>query len=359
MDPMQDYTALVRRLGADEPKLTGYEYIEEQDARRERMRQIHKETAVEPSIHPALNRKNCSLCLLTFPTDALVESATVKCLKEFSDKQGVTFEKFGLGVPDSSLLMQHRVPICAFCAQFFNPDAEGGLAVVKHRKRNMYEAFFDDCFPDTFSDPKIPEMDDKHIMMVKQKSMKFAQGKLASSAFAASEAMNNAAITRKKEEEAHMLRQESLVRLEQYNQSDESIYHEDGGSLSGSIGTGSLSSEDKKYAERPMRMTREMKGLDGEGEKRLIGSVRDPGGRKDASTGSSVYQFAVWREGQEFAAKLNPDLVNSHHLEQKSEDVSLTSSHHSLIRANEIHAKHQDDYEDHKDEVGHVGKDLW
>jgi hypothetical protein len=236
------------------------------------------------------------------------------------------------------------------------------LAVVKHQKRKMYEAYFDDCFPDTFSNPTIPELDYTHIVMVKQKSLKFAQEKMAST-FAASDAMNNAASKREKEAKLGNLRQESFMRLEQFNQSDDSIYHEDGGSLSGSIGTASIASMDRKYIERPMRMTREMKGydnLDGElkAEKRQIGSVRDVGGRKDASTGSSVYQFAVWRDGQEFAAKLNPEFISGH-AEQKSEDVSLTSSHHSLIRKNEIHAKHQDDYDDHKVEVGHLGKDLW
>lgn len=115
------------------------------------MRKIHKETALEPKIRPALNRKNCSLCLLSFPIDALIESVTVKTLKELSKSWGVTFQKFGLGVPDSAILMQHRVPVCALCSQFFDPDSTTGIRKVKAKKRINFEEFFDDAYPDTYT----------------------------------------------------------------------------------------------------------------------------------------------------------------------------------------------------------------
>ena len=355
----QNHTFLLRRLGADEPKLTGYEYVEEQDARRERMRQIHKETAVEPTIHPALNRKNCSLCLLSFPTDALVESATVKCLKEFSKLRGVTFEKFGLRVPDSSLLIQHRIPVCSFCSQFFNPDAENGLAATQYHKREKYEQYFDDFYPETYSDLIVPEMDNAHLQRVKRNTLSFAKEKMKASPYAASGMMQEAMKKKKQEEAAGMLRQQSLMNLEHYNQRDDSLIYGET-RISGSIGTASIASEDRISLERTLGMTHDERDFmeDENVSKRIFGTIRDPGGRKDASTGFSVHQFAVARESDEINKKIRGDYFEGKD-EANSEDISLTSSHLSLVRQTEEEKERKEAYDDHKDEVGKSGKDLW
>ena len=92
------------------------EYVEEQDRRRDRMNEIHAKVK-KPDTSPALNRRNCSLCLLSFPMDAIIGSVTVKNLKSLSKKWKVQFQKFGEGVSESALLMQHRIPVCSFCEQ--------------------------------------------------------------------------------------------------------------------------------------------------------------------------------------------------------------------------------------------------
>ena len=159
--------------------VAGFEYVNKIDARKERMRELHKRVAAVPKIHPALNRKNCSLCLLSFPLDALVSSVTIKCLKELSKSWGVTFQKLGLGVPESSLLMQHRVPVCAMCSQFFDPDSRTGLAATKKKKRMRIVPYFDDAYPDLYSKPKlVVTAEVKQMERSRRASVDFVQGKI-------------------------------------------------------------------------------------------------------------------------------------------------------------------------------------
>ena len=158
--------------------VAGFEYVNEMDARKERMRELHARVAVTPKINPALNRKNCSLCLLSFPLDALGSSVTIKCLKELSKSWGVTFQKLGLGIPNSSLLMQHRVPICAFCSQFFDPDSKTGLAKTKKKKRMKLTPYFDDAYPDQFGKVKLQGKEKAVTERSRRASVSFVQEKI-------------------------------------------------------------------------------------------------------------------------------------------------------------------------------------
>lgn len=103
----------------------------------------------------------------------------MKCLKELSKSWGVTFQKLGLGVSDSAILMQHRVPVCAFCSQFFDPDAFSGLSKSRRKKRAKFTQHFDDAYPDTYSKPKIKEEDDENVKRSRKASMAFVKNKLA------------------------------------------------------------------------------------------------------------------------------------------------------------------------------------
>ena len=167
----EDYHDLVTKLdNFAEPNLTGYEFVEEQDRRRERMNELLKQ-AKTPEVSPNLNRRNCSLCLLSFPMDAIISSVTVKNLKSLSKKWKTPFQKFSDGVSDSSLLMQHRIPVCAFCSQFFDPDSLSGLTSYKRKKRVHYVAFFDDAYPRVFNKAVMPDMEKEYVVAAKKRSM--------------------------------------------------------------------------------------------------------------------------------------------------------------------------------------------
>jgi hypothetical protein len=164
------YTSMLERLeNTVDPDLTGMEYVLEIEERQRRMQEIHSQ-ARTPDVNPKLNRKNCSLCLLSFPIDAINSSVTVKNLKSLSKKWKVEFQKFGEGVPEAALLMQHRIPVCSFCSQFFDPDSHSGLASYKKKKRVNYLPFFDDAFPQLFSNVEIPDFQSEFVVTARKRS---------------------------------------------------------------------------------------------------------------------------------------------------------------------------------------------
>jgi len=148
------FNSLVNKIAGDiEVNLDGMEYVRKLDDRRTRMQELLADQP-KPKESPALNRKNCAICFRNFPLDALAGSITIKCMKALAKKWTIEVSKFGQLGSDSSLLMQHRVPICVFCNQFFDPDQIDGLAHYKSAPCANYLPFFDDNFPDQYNEQK-------------------------------------------------------------------------------------------------------------------------------------------------------------------------------------------------------------
>ncbi len=342
----EDFMSLTGKLAGEvEEKLTGYEYVEELERRRERMAEIHK-NAEKPTLQPALNRKNCSLCLLSFPLDAMVTSCTVKCLKNLSKRWGVEFQKFGLGVSDTALLMQHRVPVCAFCAQFFDPDDKDGLATFKEEKRRKFEIFFDDAYPERYSRPEVMELKSDYVIKAQRRSsmavvdkMQFYNAYLDKSAsYRESENLrvseqNSLATDNSRDDHNKAVSDWSDImhtkedRLEHSGpellpdfsspvasmHSAKKSKEEDTEYLNPVLDSGAsleeINAEDAAYL---ASMDNKFSAPEGNKMKEndlFRGTVRVPKGRKAASTGISVYEFAAQQEKEKAHAHLSTQHV--------------------------------------------------
>ncbi|CAN0196645.1 unnamed protein product [Pylaiella littoralis] len=107
-------------------------YGEAVSKRRERQREALRRTP-EPDVEPTRAYKSCGLCQAPFPVESLGSTVSLKVLGTFLAKAGAPSERFDRKA--SRLCALHRLPLCVFCSQFFDPDFPGGI-VPPGRKRN-------------------------------------------------------------------------------------------------------------------------------------------------------------------------------------------------------------------------------
>lgn len=81
--------------------------------------------APEPDVEPARAYKPCGLCQAPFPVESLGATVSLKVLGSFLAKAGAPSERFDRKA--SRLCSLHRLPLCVFCSQFFDPDFPGGI----------------------------------------------------------------------------------------------------------------------------------------------------------------------------------------------------------------------------------------
>lgn len=332
----ETYSDMLARMGAEiDPNLTGMEYVQEQERRHNRMIEIHKKVE-PPTVSPALNRRNCSLCLRSFPMDAIVSSVTVKNLKNLSKKWAVEFQKFGGGISESALLMQHRIPVCAFCSQFFDPDSLSGISSYKRKKRKNYESYYDDAYPKLFSNVDIPDLRKEFVVAARQKThmailnkMEEVEGLLngnedydSAEKIRVSET-NSLITTNSRDSHARAINEwsdaveEQGGKLEAYNPTKLTLRQQS------TLGSISLDEPNEPRTNRRTRTTDEIEADDAQYMKShtdkvaktknmynspsqtkdtvgnlLRGTVRDGGGkgRKVASTGISLFEFSSQQE---------------------------------------------------------------
>ena len=122
-------------------------YPEGLAARRQKIHTLG-ETLPPPDIEPTQLRKMCALCHKQFPASALQSTVAIQTLQVLRDKLQIE-ANFPFD-DDHALSRYYRVPVCAFCAQFFDPDAPDGLTARPYEGVPItgYQAFFDDRFPD-------------------------------------------------------------------------------------------------------------------------------------------------------------------------------------------------------------------
>ncbi|CAN0108818.1 unnamed protein product, partial [Ectocarpus sp. 8 AP-2014] len=92
--------------------------------RRERQREALKR-APEPDVEPTRAYKPCGLCQAPFPVESLGSTVSLKVLATFLAIAGAPSERFDRKASGLSAL--HRLPLCVFCGQFFDPDFPGGV----------------------------------------------------------------------------------------------------------------------------------------------------------------------------------------------------------------------------------------
>lgn len=140
---------------------------------RERRIERQKElaaTARKPSIASKEQRRICGLCQLDFDTSALATTVSVSSLFSLLQRMERTdvAPKYETRLSSSAMSKFQRVQLCAFCSQFFDPDAPDGLALragpFKASKSTNSKAargyigrgeeivpFFDERYPDRYS----------------------------------------------------------------------------------------------------------------------------------------------------------------------------------------------------------------
>ncbi|CAM9098721.1 unnamed protein product [Ectocarpus fasciculatus] len=92
--------------------------------RRERQREALKR-APEPDVEPTRAYKPCGLCQAPFPVESLGSTVSLKVLATFLAIAGAPSERFDRKASGLSAL--HRLPLCVFCGQFFDPEFPGGV----------------------------------------------------------------------------------------------------------------------------------------------------------------------------------------------------------------------------------------
>ncbi|CAM9681001.1 unnamed protein product, partial [Ectocarpus sp. 13 AM-2016] len=92
--------------------------------RRERQREALRR-APEPDVEPTRAYKPCGLCQAPFPVESLGSTVSLKVLATFLAIAGAPSERFDRKASGLSAL--HRLPLCVFCGQFFDPDFPGGV----------------------------------------------------------------------------------------------------------------------------------------------------------------------------------------------------------------------------------------
>eukprot|EP00752_Nemacystus_decipiens_P005771 g5220.t1 len=100
------------------------DYGEAVSKRRERQREALRR-APEPDVEPTRAYKPCGLCQAPFPVESLGSTVSLKVLGTFLAKAGAPSERFDRKA--SRLCALHRLPLCVFCSQFFDPDFPGGI----------------------------------------------------------------------------------------------------------------------------------------------------------------------------------------------------------------------------------------
>ena len=128
------------------------EYNLLQQRRREKQRTMMSD--VEPAeIAPLVQYKSCGLCVRKFPIEALTGSVSVASMSVLLSKWHLSVAKFNARLESSNLSKYHRISLCVFCAQFFDPDKPDGLARThaQPEERSNFVPFFDDLYPTQFS----------------------------------------------------------------------------------------------------------------------------------------------------------------------------------------------------------------
>ncbi|CAM9900498.1 unnamed protein product [Hapterophycus canaliculatus] len=103
-------------------------YGEAVSKRRQRQREALGRAA-EPDVEPTRAYKPCGLCQAPFPVESLVSTVSLKVLGTFLAMAGAPSERFERKA--SRLCALHRLPLCVFCSQFFDPDYPGGVVPPK------------------------------------------------------------------------------------------------------------------------------------------------------------------------------------------------------------------------------------
>lgn len=125
----------------------------------------------EPDVEPARAYKPCGLCQAPFPMESMSSTVSLKVLCRFLAKAGAPSGRFDRKA--SIVCALHRLPLCVFCSQFFDPDFPEGIlppdgCVSRDRSNENNEPaahrresgnlvpFFDDRFPELWSDTPLP-----------------------------------------------------------------------------------------------------------------------------------------------------------------------------------------------------------
>lgn len=99
-------------------------YGQAMSRRRGRQREALRR-APGPDLEPTRAYKPCGLCQAPFPVESLGATVSLKVLGTFLAKAGAPSERFERKA--SRLCALHRLALCVFCSQFFNPDFPGGI----------------------------------------------------------------------------------------------------------------------------------------------------------------------------------------------------------------------------------------
>ncbi|CAM9609774.1 unnamed protein product, partial [Choristocarpus tenellus] len=99
-------------------------YHESLHRRRQRQKEA-LDRAPSPDTEPKHPYKACGLCQLFFPADSLSATVSFKVLGEFLNMAGAPSGRFERKA--TQLCAYHRLHICVFCSQFFDPDYPGGV----------------------------------------------------------------------------------------------------------------------------------------------------------------------------------------------------------------------------------------
>ncbi|CAM9380317.1 unnamed protein product, partial [Scytosiphon promiscuus] len=151
-------------------------YGEAVSKRRDRQREALGR-APEPDVEPTRAYKPCGLCQAPFPVESLMSTVSLKVLGTFLAMAGAPSERFERKA--SRLCALHRLPLCVFCSQYFDPDYPGGVVPPKgytavsesgggshthpaqrslgvEVEANGLVPFFDDRFPNRWSETPPP-----------------------------------------------------------------------------------------------------------------------------------------------------------------------------------------------------------
>ncbi|CAM9117701.1 unnamed protein product, partial [Discosporangium mesarthrocarpum] len=119
--PAAPMASIMRPQGKD---LVGLGYPAALERRRCRQREC-LERAPPPDMEPKRPYKTCGLCQLPYPADSLAASVSFKVLGAFLEMAGAPSGRFGR--KSARLCAYHRLNVCVYCSQFFNPDYPGGV----------------------------------------------------------------------------------------------------------------------------------------------------------------------------------------------------------------------------------------
>lgn len=141
--------------------LDGLEYWRGLEGRRRHQRMALARVA-PPAIVPLPQHRKCAVCDVRFPVESLSETIMVATLAAFLGKLGLDVGKYQNRLESSKISMYHRVNICGFCAQFFDPAQADGLALTEMLTGAApgeagggpsFTPFFDTRFPDRYAKP--------------------------------------------------------------------------------------------------------------------------------------------------------------------------------------------------------------